>query len=338
MNQSSKSNIPYSPLSSRSGSLGDTIITTFNLYNLFEAVQTPTGPAPPQALATKLAKLVLAMRFELLLPEILVVQEVESELILQKVGDAVNDAAATAYKAISLPCSDRRGIQVSFLWDRKRVELIQAYQLSGTAVSAAFGPDSPSPGREPLVGVFRLKGKELTIVANHFKSDHIGNADNSDVAVRPLRDQERLWQACWAQRQAQARVVRDFVNTLLQADEERLLMVAGDLNQMPPALADESASANPIAILQGGTGELPLTNLLLTRTSLHNYTFVSERGPIILDHMLVSPALLHRFTAVDVLHFNVAHPDTYQSDATTAVRVSDHDPLEARFIFDTGTS
>jgi predicted extracellular nuclease len=330
MHQPARSNIPYVPASRRSGLAGDTTITTFNLYNLFELLQTPNGPAPPQALATKLAKLVLALRYELLLPDILVVQEVESEQILQKVADAVNDVAATAYQATSLPCSDRRGIQVGFLWDRKRVDLLHAYQLSGTAVSTAFGPDSPSPGREPLVGIFRLKRKELTIIANHFKSDYIGDADNSD--------KERLWQACLIQRQAQARVVRDFVNTLLQTDEGRLLMVAGDLNQMPPAPDDQTASANPIAILQGSAAEPPLTNLLPTRASIHNYTYVSERGPVILDHILVSPALFRHFIAVDVHHFNVAYPDTYQTDPTTAVRVSDHDPLEARFIFNTGVS
>jgi len=330
MNQPSRSNLPYTPLSSRSGAARDTTITTFNLYNLFEVAQTPTGPASPQALATKLAKLVLALRFELLLPDILIVQEVESEQLLQKVGDAMNEVAHTAYQAISLPCSDQRGIQVGFLWDRKRVQLLHAYQLSGTAVSTAFGPDSPSPGREPLVGVFRLKGKELTIIANHFKSDYIGDVDNSE--------QERLWQASWAQRQAQARVVRDFVNTLLQADEERLLMVAGDLNQAPPAPDDQTASANPLAILQGGSDEPPLANLLLIQTRPNNYTFISEGWPVILDHILVSPALLRYFVAVDILHFNVAYPDTYQNDATTACRVSDHDPPEARFIFNTGVS
>jgi predicted extracellular nuclease len=325
MNLMSNASPSYTPLSNRCGPPGDTTITTFNLYDLFEVVQTPSGPSSPQALSTKIAKLVLALRHELLLPDILVVQEVESERLLQKVADAVNEAAGTAYRAVSPPCSDRRGIQVGLLWDEQRVELIRAFQLSSPAVSAAFGPQSPSPGREPLAGRFRLKGQELTIVANHFKSDYTGDAEGSE--------QERLLQASLAQRRAQARVVRDFANTLLQADGDTLLVVAGDFNQTPPTPPKPVDAGNPLAILSGGPHETPLTNLLLSRPDPNNYTFSCDGQPIILDHILISPALLKQFTAVDVLHFNVAYPDIYQTDPSTSCRVSDHDPLEARFTF-----
>ncbi|NCF64886.1 MAG: hypothetical protein GWP61_02865 [Chloroflexi bacterium] len=54
-----------------------------------------------------------------------------------------------------------------------------------------------------------------------------------------------------------------------------------------------------------------------------------ESGLIILDPILVSPALFRHFTAVDVLHFNADYPESYEDDATTDCRVSDHDPLEA---------
>lgn len=330
MNHSPTHNHAYSPLSSRSGPLGDVTVTTFNLYNLFEVVQTASGPSSPQALSIKVAKLVLALRYELLLPDILVVQEVESEQLLQKVGDAVNVVAGTAYRAASPPCSDRRGIQVGFLWDEKRVELIRAAQLSGASVSAAFGPDSCSPGREPLVGVFYLKGKELTIIANHFKSDYTGNAE--------IPDQERLLQAFLDQRRTQARVVRDYVDMLLETDADSLLMVAGDLNQKPPAPLKLVDAGSPLAILLGAPDEVTLTNLLLMRPDPNNYTFISDRVSVIIDHILVSPALMNLFTAVDVLHFNTAYPVIYQSDASTACRVSDHDPLEARFVFKAGAS
>lgn len=325
MNHSAQRNLPYSPLSSRSGPPGDTTITTFNLYNLFEVVQTPLGPSSPQALTIKIAKLVLAVRYELQLPDILVVQEVESEQILQQVGDAVNEAAGTAYRALSPPCSDRRGIQVGFLWDQKRVELLEAYQLSGAVVSAAFGPESFSPGREPLFGHFFLKGKEVTIIANHLKSDHTGDAEGLE--------QERLLQASADQRRDQAQVVRDFVNTRLERGADALIMVAGDLNHSPPAPPEPMNPGSPLAILHGRPDEIPLTNLLLSRPDRNNYTFVRDGRTAVLDHMLVSPGFMNYFTAVDVLHFNTAYPEVYQSDPSTACRVSDHDPLEARFTF-----
>lgn len=325
MNQPSRSTPPYRPLSRRSGPPGDITITTFNLYNLFEVVQTPLGPSSPQALTTKIAKLVLALRYELLLPDILVAQEVESEQLLQRVGAAVNEAAGTSYRALSPPCSDRRGIQVGFLWDAKRVDLIRGYQLSSTAVSAAFGPQSPSPGREPLVGHFGLKGQKLIIIANHLKSDHTGDAEGLELEQR-LQDSV-------SQRRTQAQVVRDFANKLLQVDADILLMVAGDLNHSPPAPPEPVDPNSPLAILSGSPHEIPLTNLLLTRPDPNNYTFVREGRTAILDHILVNPALEKHFSGTDVLHFNTAYPEIYQSDANTACRVSDHDPLEARFTF-----
>lgn len=325
MNYSPQHNPPYCPLSSRSGPLGDTTISTFNLYNLFEVVQTPLGPSSPQVLSTKIAKLVLALRYELLLPDILVVQEVESEQLLQKVGDAVNETAGTAYRAVSPPCSDRRGIQVGLLWDEKRVELIRAYQLSGTAVSAAFGPDSISPGREPLVGHFQIKGQEVTIIANHLKSDHTGDAEGPE--------QELLLRSSANQRRAQAQVVRDFINRQLERDMDAMLMAAGDLNQTPPTPPEPIDPASPLAILRGGAHETLLTNLLLSRPDRNNYTFMRDGRTAILDHILVSPGLMDHFVAVDVLHFNTAYPEVYQSDPNTACRVSDHDPVEARFSF-----
>ena len=42
--------------------------------------------------------------------------------------------------------------------------------MSGPEVEQWFGPTSPSPGREPLVGIFEFEGMEITIIGNHFKS------------------------------------------------------------------------------------------------------------------------------------------------------------------------
>lgn len=49
--------------------------------------------------------------------------------------------------------------------------------------------------------------------------------------------------------------------------------------------------------------------------------------------MLVSPTLLQRFVAVDILHFNAGFLSDLGDDPTTTLRASDHDPLEGRFEF-----
>jgi len=306
-------NLPNLPASTRSGPRGDTVITTFNVENLFDD--------EPE---TKLTKLTLAIQVELELPEIIVVQEVENTAILQELGDWVNAAAGTNYQAVSFETSDARGIEVGFLWDDNRVDLLDAYQMSGPDVEAAFGPSSPSPGREPLVGVFEIEGREITIVGNHFKSKY-GDDPLFGMNQPPIRITE-------VQRKMQARVVRDFVNGILDVNPNALVMVTGDLNDFQFGEPGEGAD-HPIAIVEGIEGGVPLTNLLNLEKDDERYTYVYDGNSQVLDHMLVSPALLDLFVAVDVLHFNASSPDALGEEVSTPLRASDHDPLEGRFNF-----
>ncbi len=285
-----------------------------------DAGSTPT----PGGLETQLAKLAMALQVELELPEIIVVQEVENTAILQELGDRVNAAAGTNYVATSFETSDARGIEVGFLWDDDRVDLLDAYQMYGPDVAAAFGPGSPSPGREPLVGVFDVEGREVTIVGNHFKSKG-GDDPLFGVNWPPNRITE-------VQRKMQAQVVRDFVDTILDADPNALVMVAGDLNDFQFGEPGEGTD-HPVAILEGGAGEMPLTNLLNLEKDAETYTYVYDGNSQVLDHMLVSPALCDLVAGVDVLHFDAGFPSGLGEDATTSLRASDHDPLEGRFNF-----
>jgi hypothetical protein len=314
-------------VSRRSGSRGDATITTFNVENLFDLVDNPekddASSTPTAAeLETKLTKLAMAVEDELELPAVLIVQEVENTAILQEVGDRVNAAAGTSYVATSFETSDARGIEVGFLWDADRVDLLDAYQLSGPDVEAAFGPSSPSPGREPIVGVFEISGREITIVGNHFKSKS-GDDPLYGVNWPPERITEE-------QRKAQAHVVRDFVNTLFAADRHALVMVAGDLNDFSFAEPGEG-SDHPVAILEGSRREVRLTDLVDRESSRDRYTYIYDGNSQVLDHMLVSPELRDLLAGTDILHFNAAYPASVASDASTAIRSSDHDPIEGRF-------
>ncbi|MCK4315224.1 MAG: lamin tail domain-containing protein [Anaerolineae bacterium] len=291
---------------------------------LREGVKDDAGSTPtPEELETQLTKLALAIEVELELPEIIVVQEVENTAILQVLGDRVNAAAGTAYMAASFETSDARGIEVGFLWDDDRVDLLGAYQMSGPDVEAAFGPSSTSPGREPLVGVFEIEGQEVTIVGNHFKSKG-GDDPLFGVNWPPIRITEE-------QRKAQAQVVRDFVSTILD-DPNALVMVTGDLNDFQFGEPGEGTD-HPVAILEGEPGEVPFINLLALEKDAETYTYVYDGNSQVLDHMLVSPALYDLFVAVDILHFNAGFPTDLGEDATTPLRASDHDPLEGRFNF-----
>lgn len=286
-------------------------VTTFNLYNLFER------PDERDAVAIKLAKLTLALQYELYLPEILCLQEVGSETLLQQLAMSVNAAARTQYQIIAPACSDLRGIRLGLMWDADRVQLSRAYQLSGTAVAAAFGPDSGNPGREPLVAELECAGTPLTVVNNHFKSDYLGDALPAD--------HPRMLREFRVQRSAQAQVVRDFADGRLASDPDALILIAGDFNDT------HHGDDSPLRVLEGGPDAAPFTNLLPSTRERQPYSFIKDGQRLLLDHMLASPALLARLTAVQVRHFNAAFPEDFEGDPTTAVRVSDHDPLEASF-------
>jgi predicted extracellular nuclease len=285
-----------------------------------DASSTPTAAE----LEIKLTKLEMAIQVEMNLPEILIVQEVENTAILQELGNRVNMANGTNYMAVSFETSDARGIEVGFLWDANRVTLLDAYQMYGPDVEAAFGFSSDSPGREPLVGVFEIEGKSLTIIGNHLKSKG-GDDPLFSVYWPPIRYTEE-------QRKAQATVVRNFVNAILDADPNALVMVAGDLNDFQfgePGEGDD----HPIAILEGINGGVPLIDLINLEKIAERFTYTYDGNSQVLDHMLISPGLYNFFVGTDVLHFDATYPNYLSLDASTVLHVSDHDPLEGRFLF-----
>jgi predicted extracellular nuclease len=344
--------IPESPVSRRSGPRGDLRITSFNVENLFDLIDNPDkddeGSTPtPEELETKLSKLALAIEQELELPAILVVQEVENTEILQELGNRVNTATGTDYQAVSFETSDARGIEVGFLWDDDRVALVDAFQLTDEivlGVSDAFGEASTSPGREPLVGMFRLPdddGEEderrsgddenevITIVGNHFKSKG-GDDPLYGINQPPIRITEE-------QRKLQAQVVRDYVDLLFDVNREAKVIVTGDLNDFQFGEPGEGLE-HPLAILEGMTGEVPrygvLTNLIDWEMPAETFTFVFDGNSQVLDHMLVSRELLEDVAAVDILHFNASFPAGLGADPTTPIRSADHDPVELRLTLD----
>jgi predicted extracellular nuclease len=224
---------------------------------------------------------------------------------------------------VSFETSDARGIEVAFLYDDDRVDLLNAFQLFGPEVEAAFGPSSASPGREPLYGKFQVDGEVVHIVGNHFKSK---GGDDPIFGTSFVRITE-------VQRKMQAQVVRDFVDdTIVAADPSALVMVVGDLNDFQFGEPGEG-SDHPVAILEGSGGSDPLTNLINQEKEAERWTFVFDGNSQVLDHMLVNDALLGALVAVDVLHFNAGYPASVGEDDTTTIRASDHDAVEGRFNF-----
>jgi predicted extracellular nuclease len=183
-----------------------------------------------------------------------------------------------------------------------------------TVVATASGPRlSFSPGRidpedpawvdsrKPLVGEFRMHGKKVFVIANHFASKG-GDHPLFGRFQPPIRSSE-------VQRHAQAQVVNDFVDEILAVDPHANVIVLGDINDFE--------FSETVDLLTGGV----LTSLMDTLPKPERYSYVFEGNSQVLDQILVSDNLLARFAIeYDPVHVNSEFAD----------QASDHDPQVAR--------
>jgi hypothetical protein len=156
--------------------------------------------------------------------------------------------------------------------------------------------------RKPLAGEFQFNGHRVFVIANHFNS----KGDDQPLFGHfqpPTRSSE-------TQRQAQAQVVHDFVQSLLSLNNQTRIIVLGDLN-------DFEFSAAVTTLKAGGI----LQDLVESLPANERYTYIFEGNSQVLDHTLMSPELMnHAVPEYDIVHIN--------SEFTT--QLSDHEPAVAR--------
>jgi hypothetical protein len=78
----------------------------------------------------------------------------------------------------------------------------------------------------------------------------------------------------------------------------------------------------------------PLTNVIPLIPEEERYTFIFEGNSQVLDHMLLNEEMAGLLRGQGIAHFNTDFPSAFGSDASTAARSSDHDPLVAYFCTD----
>ena len=240
--------------------------------------------------------------------------------------DAIRAAGGPAYQYRQIdPVDDQDGgepggnIRVGFLFrsDRGLSFVDRPGGTSTTATTVIDHPAGPrlsvSPGRvdpqdpaftdtrKSLAGEFRLHGKKVFVVANHFSSKTADDPLFCRVQL-PVRASEPA-------RHAQAQVVNDFVDQLVAADPGVNVIVLGDINDFE--------FSQTVQLLEGGV----LTSLMATLPKAERYSYVFEGNSQVLDQILVSNTLLSSFPVdYDPVHVNAEFAD----------QASDHDPQVAR--------
>jgi uncharacterized protein len=209
-------------------------------------------------------------------------------------------------------------IRVGFLFrtDRELEFIDRAGGTSTSATTVVPHPSGPrlsaSPGRidplnaaftnsrKPLAGEFRMRGKKVFVIVNHFNSKG-GDQPLFGRFQPPARVTE-------TQRHAQAQVVNNFVDSILAADPSANVIVLGDINDFE--------FSQTVSILEGGV----LSSLMNRLPKPERYSYVFEGNSQVLDQILVSRNL-GRFPIVyDVVHVNSEFVD----------QASDHDPQVAK--------
>ena len=303
-------------------------VATFNVQNL-----------DPGDGATKFNALASAIVGNLKSPDILNIEEiqdnngatndgtVDANVTLQTLIDAIKAAGGPAYEYRQInPVNGTNGgepggnIRVGFLFNPQRVSFVDrpgATSTSGTTVTDSNSDGQPdlsaSPGlidptnpafsssRKPLVGEFVFNGQTVYVIGNHF------NSKGGDQPLFGVNQPPAL--ASETQRNQQATIVKNFVQSILAVNPNANIVVAGDLNDFE--------FSNPLSILESGG----LNTLIETLPANERYTYNFEGNAQVLDQVLVSNNLLSKLDGFDVVHINSEFAD----------QVSDHDPGVARF-------
>ncbi|MBW4674418.1 MAG: SdiA-regulated domain-containing protein [Desmonostoc geniculatum HA4340-LM1] len=301
-------------------------VATFNVENL-----------DPSDGATKFNNLASRIVNNLKSPDIISLEEiqdnngatnngvVDASTTFQTLINAIAAAGGPTYQYRQIdPVNGTNGgepggnIRVGFLFNPTRVNFVDrpgGTSTSSTTVTNNSGVPtvSNSPGlidptnsafnasRKPLVGEFTFKGQTVYVIGNHFNSKG-GDQPLFGVNQPPTLTSE-------TQRQQQATLVKNFVQSILAIDPNANVVVAGDLNDFE--------FSNPLTTLESAG----LTSLIETLPANERYTYNFEGNAQTLDHILVSSNLLNKLDGYDVVHINSEFAD----------QDSDHDPSVARF-------
>ncbi|MDX2245081.1 MAG: choice-of-anchor I family protein [Leptolyngbyaceae cyanobacterium bins.302] len=201
-------------------------------------------------------------------------------------------------------------IRVGFLFNPDRVSFVesslQRLTDSNPAEADAFPGDDFANSRKPLVGTFVFNGQEVTVISNHFNSKG-GDQPLFGPNQPPTLTSEN-------QRNQQATIVKNYVESVLATNPTANVVVAGDLNDFE--------FSNPLTILESAG----LNTLVETLPANERYTYNFQGNAQVLDHILTSENLFALLDGFDVVHINSEFAD----------QISDHDPVLALFNIEAG--
>lgn len=307
-------------------------MATINLERFFDSTDDPgvaDAVLTPAAYANRLAKASLHIRRLLHLPHVIGVQEVENVATLRALADRLNRDAREArelkprYEAYVDEGNDPGGIDVGFLVDRARMEVLQVVQEGRSEqFRNPAGQLELTHDRPPLVlrarpilpaGITRA----LTVMVVHMRS--LIDIDSPAAGPRVR-----------AKRAAQAESLARLVDARQAAGES--IIVMGDMN----ASAFSDGYVDVVGTVRGlpvprdqvvtPTRDLVDPDLQLPAVAEgERYSYVLDGVSEALDHILLSQDLVGAVSGFGYARGNADAPAVWRNDVARPERLSDHD-------------
>jgi uncharacterized protein len=181
-------------------------------------------------------------------------------------------------------------------------------QLSSSPGRIGTQSDAFDETRKSLVAEFKVRGKTVFAIVNHFSSKN-----DDQPLFGPNQPPTRFTEG---PRHGQAQVVNNLVDAILAKDRKAKIVVLGDINDFE--------FSETTSILEGGV----LTSLIKRLPPAERYSYVFEGNSQTLDQILLSNRGLLRGShrpVYDVVHLN--------SEFADAIQASDHEPSVVRLRF-----
>lgn len=312
------------------------------------------------------AKLALQIVNNLRSPDIIALQEIqdnsgetddgttEADQTLQTLVNAIVNAGGPLYAFFDVAPEDGTSggvpggnIRNAFLYNPDRVDLAEFLSLTPDVLADA-GVDNPNAfagTRNPLLGVFRFRGKKITTINNHWSS----RSGSTPIFGGP----QPFLQAAEEEREAHALALNQFVQKILDKQHDARIIVLGDFNTFE--FTDDLTEILPGESLNGKhpyrdrykpskdnhhrsgyhrgrhhrrsyggkADKVILKNLIDTLRDDNVYTFIFDGNSQVLDHFFVTPNL-YKDSELDIVHVNADFPNVNE------LLASDHDPLVAQ--------
>jgi hypothetical protein len=324
-------------------------VASFNLDRFYDPANDPARDEPVltiDAFNARVAKLSLAVRNALHLPDILALQDVENSSALFSIGVKINNDEVAAghpnpaYKPYLLEGSAADGLDVALLvktvagaGGHPRVQVRSVVQVgkSATFYDPGLGRDAVLFDRPPLMLDATVdidgSGYPLTVLNAQLR-------DRGDIASEATSGLTTLGDRIRQKRLQQVQYIANYIQQLQVADPARKIVLLGDFDA--PAVNDgyvdvlaifHEAAIDERTAVPGDGVHLLNPTLVAPLGSTEAYNDLDRGTRQQTDHVLINAALsAGGDTRMDYARIGADFPETRRND-TTALRVSSHDPI-----------